>query len=570
MGISVFKSRDWFFILPVALVAMVLGLIGFSICAAAECHTDSFAGAFFRTIDLIRGSGHYVLGRDPWQLVAAQLLMPVAFAVTAVKLVIANMRRDLKVIAIRRMRGHAIVCGTGDTGRHIAERLADSGQSVVVIALDTQSSNALACERRGIPVLQGNAQETNLLRMAGLLRASRLFLACGSDAANIEIGLRALAASAKRKMADPIVIMPEMRSEWLYDQVQTHRAALQATDFAHFRIFNLNANAARSLLQSEGFHRAAERAGEAPHLLVIGQGQTLYEVTAQAAQCNFAVPGRRLAVSLVGENTALSLDAVARRYPGLKDHVALKTYENALGDPPAWALLAQILSANPPFAIVIDLQAEERTIEAAVRLRKLLDAEGLFAVPVYPRVWQQHQLGAFLQRMEATEQEAGRLAYFGDLAFLASPDQLLQQSLDLMAVATHRVHRESEPQANAPDWPQLAEMYKQSNRMFADHIPVKLSGIGFEMAPAGVDGTLSENDIEKLAEAEHWRWCVEKRLAGWRHDLARNDMRKHHPLLLDWEALPEGAREDNRRMVRRIPSIVRAAGYSIRRAGPPA
>ncbi|MEO7053594.1 MAG: NAD-binding protein, partial [Rhizomicrobium sp.] len=443
MAISVFKSRDWIYILPVALVAMVLGVVGFTTCGTAECHTDSFAGAFFRTIDLIRGSGHYVLGRDPWQLVAAQLLMPLAFAVTAVKLVIANMRRDLKVMAIRRMRGHAIVCGTGDTGRHVAEHLADAGQAVVVIALDTQSPNALACERRGIPVLQGNAMDAGLLRTAGLLRAASLFVTCGSDATNIEIGLRAFTASSKRKAADPIVIMPEMRSEWLYDQVQTHRSALQATDFAHFRIFNLNANAARALLQSEGFSRAAGRAGETPHLLVIGQGQTLYEVMAQAAQCNFAIPGRGLAVSLVGDNTALSLDAMARRYPGLKDHLALKTHDNALNDPAGWALLAQILAATPPFAAVIDLQAEERTIEAAVRLRKLLDAEGLFAVPVYARIWQQHQLGAFLQRMEATEREGDRLGFFGDLASLASPDRLMQQPLDLMAVATHRAHQQT-------------------------------------------------------------------------------------------------------------------------------
>ena len=570
MGLNVFKSRDWLYILPVGLAAVILGLIGFSHCVSPECHTDSFAGAFFRTIDLIRGSGHYVLGRDPWQLVAAQLLVPLAFAVTAVKLVIANMRRDLKVLAIRRMRRHAIVCGTGDTGRHIAEHLADAGQAVVMIALDGQSANTLACERRGIPVLQGNALETNLLRSAGLLCASSLFVACGSDAINIEVGLRALEASAKRKLPDPITIMPEMRSEWLYDQIQTHRTALKASACAHFRIFNLNANAARALLQSDGFNLAAERAGSSAHLLAIGEGQTLYEVLAQAAQCNFAVPDRRLTVSLVGDNTALSLDAMARRYPGLQEHVALKSYDNAMMDPAIWSVLAQILAAAPPFAAVIDLQAEERTIEAALRLRKLLDAAELFTVPVYARIWQQHQLGAFLQGMEATEKDGDRLAFFGDLVSLAGPEQLLQQSLDLMAVATHRVHRESEPQTSAPDWPQLAEMYKQSNRMFADHIPVKLSGIGFALARAGASATLSDEDIERLAKTEHWRWCVEKKLAGWRHAPVRDDIRKQHPLLLDWEALPDAAREDNRRMVRRIPSIVQTAGYSIRRAGDPA
>ncbi len=286
--------------------------------------------------------------------------------------------------------------------------------------------------------------------------------------------------------------------------------------------------------------------------------------------CNFALPELRLNISLVGDNTSRSLDALARRYPGLKDHVALKTHDTAMADPAAWTLLGQILAASPPFAAVIDLQDEETTIEAAVRLRKRLDAEGLFSVPVYARIWQQHQLGSFLQRMEATEREADRLAFFGDLASLANPDGLLQQSLDLMAAAVHKVHQESGGQAEATDWTRLAEMYKQSSRMFADHIPVKLSGIGFALARAGASASLCEEDIESLARAEHWRWCLEKKLTGWRHDQARDDMRKRHPLLLDWDDLPEAARENNRLMVRRIPSIVQRAGYAIRRAGDPA
>lgn len=55
------------------------GLIGFSRCLSPTSHRLICRGVF-PDDHLIRGSGHYVLGRDPWQLVAAQLLMPLAFA----------------------------------------------------------------------------------------------------------------------------------------------------------------------------------------------------------------------------------------------------------------------------------------------------------------------------------------------------------------------------------------------------------------------------------------------------------------------------------------------------------
>jgi hypothetical protein len=561
---GVFKSRDWFYIVPVLTVAMALGLVGFLTCTVSECQTHSIGEAVFRTADLVRGSGHFSFGRDPWELVIAQLLMPLAFAVGAVKLVIQNMRRDLKVVLVRRMRGHAIVCGTGDTGYHIATHLAGAGQAVVMVALDNQAPNALACERRGIPVLQGDAMETNLLRMAGLPHADALYIACGSDAANIEIGLRALAASAKRKASGALVIMPELRNEWLYNLVQTHRAALTATSQAHFRLFNINANAARLLLRSEGFERAAVQQQSHPHLVLAGKGPTLIEILAQATLCNFAVPGRRLSATLMGGDNAGVMETIERRYPGIASAADIALHDNDFTGRPAWERIARLLAETPPVAVIADLDEEEATMKAALEFRRLLDAAGHFTVPVFARVWRQHRLGAFIHGMEATAQESERLGFFGDLASLTTPDQLMQQSLDLMAAATHKVHRDN-GQSGEPDWNELPEMYKQSSRAFADHIPVKLEQIGLKLVPGRNMITLDDAEIEALAKAEHWRWCVEKRVLGWRYDAVRDDMRKHHPLLLDWAALPETAREANRKMVRNIPAIADSAGLSLQR-----
>ena len=62
---------------------------------------------------------------------------------------------------------------------------------VVVIALNADTPYAAACERRHVAVLEGDAGQPSMLKLAGLKRASSLVIACGSDGANLEIGMRA-------------------------------------------------------------------------------------------------------------------------------------------------------------------------------------------------------------------------------------------------------------------------------------------------------------------------------------------------------------------------------------------
>jgi voltage-gated potassium channel Kch len=548
---GVFRTRNWIAV-GFGLLAIGFGIWGFYRCDLANtvCYAETFPDKLFRTIDLIRLSTHYTIGHDPWQLVLAQLMMPLALLIGAIRLFVHNLRRDFRVVRVRGMRGHVVVCGLGDTGRHIAEQLADAGHRVVAISRDNKDVNSLACERRGIVVLQGDGMESTLLRVAGLRHAKSVFIACGSDAVNIEIGLRADGVTLPRPGREPLKIWVELRNDWLYDTILTHRARVNVGGSAQFRLFNLNANAARLLLRSDSFHRAASRAAHAnPHLVVIGQGQTLSEVIVQAAQGNFAVPGRRLGVTLLGENAQATLGAMLVKYPGLPDCIDIHAADCKLDDAGGAGVAKAVADANP-FAVVADLQDEIATMKLALRLRRGMDVLDCQAVPVFVRVWQQRKLGDFLHGLEKDSPLSDRLAVFGDLASLTGPAQLLEESIDLLAISAHEAYRQSSAGAEIPGWNDLSEQAKQSNRAFADHIPVKLSEIGHNKA-------LDQDEIERLARMEHWRWSLALKLKGWRHG-ERDEIRKRHPLLKDWEELDEPSREMNRQMVRRIPGIVKS------------
>src|SRR5476651_2176773 len=112
MFTNLFRSRDWFFLGPLGLGAIVLGYWGFLECDPSRpCHVVSGADAFFRAIGLLRLSSNYVLGSDPWQLVIAQFALPLMALLGGAKLLMVNVRRDLRVALAHRARNHIIVCG---------------------------------------------------------------------------------------------------------------------------------------------------------------------------------------------------------------------------------------------------------------------------------------------------------------------------------------------------------------------------------------------------------------------------------------------------------------------------
>lgn len=75
-----------------------------------------------------------------------------------------------KVIA--EMQGHVIVCGVGRTGTHIVEELTTCAQPFVAIDSDVVHLERLHRERPGLRYLVGDATEDEVLRTAGIERAS--------------------------------------------------------------------------------------------------------------------------------------------------------------------------------------------------------------------------------------------------------------------------------------------------------------------------------------------------------------------------------------------------------------
>jgi class 3 adenylate cyclase len=146
----------------------------------------------------------------------------------------------------------------------------------------------------------------------------------------------------------------------------------------------------------------------------------------------------------------------------------------------------------------------------------------------------------------------------------------LAKAIHQMYCATAAAKGESSSTNNAMrSWEELSEDLKDANRAQAADIPNKLNRIGYELAPShGLSPAklqFTERDIEDLAVREHERWMDERSRNGWIYGSLKDSSRKHHPLLIPWNQLPEDEREKDRDTVRNLPVLIKKAGFQLRK-----
>ena len=88
---------------------------------------------------------------------------------------------------IKLMQGHYIICGYGNVGRRIAQDLDRAGRPFVVIDRGMDVADALQEAR--IVYVQGDAEEEETLREAGIDRARGLILTLPEDSTNVFVTL---------------------------------------------------------------------------------------------------------------------------------------------------------------------------------------------------------------------------------------------------------------------------------------------------------------------------------------------------------------------------------------------
>jgi len=96
---------------------------------------------------------------------------------------------------------------------------------------------------------------------------------------------------------------------------------------------------------------------------------------------------------------------------------------------------------------------------------------------------------------------------------------------------------------------------------------MKLAALGYGIKPwreyGGEKFKFKNEEIFKLAKMEHKRWRDEKDQEGWKYGEKRDDIKKIHPDLVNWESLSEDEKRKDIETVKLIPNLLARAGFQI-------
>ena len=471
------------------------------------------------------------------------------------------------------MKDHTIVCGLGETGMQVVRNMRSAGQEVVVIDRADDTVNATACDHQGIPVVRGDATNSDVLKLGGVLHAQTIVVCTGDDASNMDVALhiKDLVSNRRQPGSRPLIVLTEMRDQWLFSRIIDHdRQALGSND-VELRLFNTYENVARLLLRSLRLPPGPEID---PGIFVIAGfcalGRQVLLHMIRAAPTSIGTKTKIIVLDQMAEEKRIKF---LQSYPAATE-VADVTFVEAnisLDNERVWETIEALVHDLPLLGIAICIDDDQTGLYAGLSVRRLLDDLARIHVPIFLRLGQHHHLGQFVAAMEKMPGPHQRFRVFGGLEEMLSSDILIRGELDTLAKAIHAQYRDSRQSVGSTysdkPWNMLPETVKMSNRRRADNLPILLAQVGLRLVPSRTPAPfeLSPDEIELLAQLEHRRWVIDRRLLGVSYGDVRSDFPPRHELLVDWEHLPEIEREKNRADFRSLPKVLAEASFEVQR-----
>jgi hypothetical protein len=576
-------GRRWSLLGLMALACLGLGLWGYADLYPTAPFLDRLyaaLGLFRDTTTTFSGSSENVAAVPPfpWQLELARWFAPLTFLLAGLSAIFSVLAEPFTRVRIRALyRRHLVVCGAGHFGLRLATAFQARGERVVVVDCDPSSVALSRCRERSIPVLIGDASDPEILRQAGVERATRIVAVCGDNTVNDRIGV-----AVKRVVATSKRLQNRRRQLDCFlhvdDDQMCERLEQSSLADANRRGVRLNyVNVFRSgglTLLGEFPHSFAERDGRAPHVVIVGPdpiGMLLVLGAVREWWFDHHDDGLRLRLTLVAFDAERRLQALRRRYPHFEEACELVAISSDPADPISPELQPLAQEAEWDRTTVFASYSDERAgLEAVTQLASITPA----FVPIVALTAGQTGPVTLLDRA-ATQLHLSNVTTFPLLDRLCRPDVFVNSVTEQMARALHgnylrhrRLDGTYDPTRESHQaWDVLKETYRESNRDSAAHLSSRLDEIGFSVqvsdnwAVALPD--LSHQEIARLAESEHRRWCEERLADGWTYGRDIDPREKRHPDLVSWSELGESRRELDREAQRELPSLLARYGLAI-------
>lgn len=547
----------------IAVVALVLGYVGLATYlrqrpdlgrSVADLTYYDLQLFVMDSVPLDRG------GPYPLTLEIARFAAPAVTVYALIDAIYVLFSDRLRRFRIRRLRGHHVVCGTSPAARVLAERLRATGERVVTVS--PQDDGDLGV---GHHHLVGDPSQTRMLQWAGAHRARVLYAFSDDSAANARVALTAQRLHRNRR--EPLIAYMYVADPDLCQGLRARRLGLAQGPGFRLDFFNPAQLAARAFLEENPLKQEDRR------VLIVGLTPFGREVAVELArQRQMLTDAGRGVMTLVDPDASRIVAELEARYAFLRE----------------WDL--NVIDCETTEFEAGALESPERTFlcqhEAEEALRLALTAVGLWRNTAGQIVVSVDQSATYGQAFAVQpggpllDGLSGQLTVQGIFDTACDPARIGDDLIEQFARAMHEHYvrdriRQGETRwvnTSLVPWRELPETLRNANRSQATDIGRKLAAITATLAPrvdAAPHFSFTADELERLARMEHIRWAREREREGWSHGPLRDNDRRLHPDLVEWQNLSEEAKSKDLNAIRVLPEILADAGFQIVRLPPP-
>jgi hypothetical protein len=547
-------------VLGFAVASLVLGYLGLSVYASHHPGLGFGQGPadiFYDDLQLFVLSAPLTsTGTLPVALQVARFLAPGTTILAGVETLRVLLGEQLRSLAAARAARHAIVTGDGPAALELSRQLRAGYRKVVLVS--TAAATLAQARRYGLLDVSGDPTDADTLRSAGLGRAHELFACAADSTTNAATALQALEIS--RESGRPLTTYAQVRDE-VCGALRARRIGAASDSRFRLDFFSIEEVAARFLLDK---HPLTDAGGPVARVVIVGFGSLGQAVLREIARRR--PPGGPLVEVLVQHDSRQAVCSYVDRVAAIRDNCAVSFQDRTAGI---------VLADDAPTLMLVCLPGNDEALSAGLAaVHSVADRSDRVVICV----GEPTPLDSVLTGSRALlDNVKGRLTVFDVMEEACKPDRIRAGLNDGLARAIHRGYLEAceargeSPQDNTSmrPWGDLPDDLRQANFAQALDLGAKLNSLNCVITPeSGLapDFAFTGSEIETLAEKEHERWMLERTARGYTYGPEKDD--RHHPDLVDWEHLTDGAREKDRAAVRQIPRILRQAGFQILRLPP--
>lgn len=572
------RKLQWPVLFTLFSICYAVGYLGFSKYSIRLGLDLSPFDKLYRTLQLAVLESGSVSGHIPWELEIARWALPLLTAYTAILTLATVFREQFRLLRLRFLSSHVVICGLGAKGCQLAEIFSNSGEEVVVLEKKADNPALLVCKELGMTTLVGDARESAYLIKARVDKAKHFIVVCGDDGTNLEIAMRARAINRDRK-GSPLTCALHLVNPRLYTLLREEELGVEAYPNVRLEVFNLYERGAQELIRTYPIPSSQSTTTSEPTtVMIIGLaeiGKSLLIKLARDWYEHHSGSRPDLCFVLLDQRAESIVEALQRRFPRMPNACDLLATDIDLCDETALenTIFRYLSDDHVPDIVYICLDDHSLGFQTALQLRRLLHQK---TVPIIVSMPEDSGLAAILNQDAGTASSQRKIFPFDILKHTCTPELVLRGSYELMARAIHeyylqlRMEDGEEPgqrRALVP-WESLPEDLRESNRRQVDLMRIKLDRAGYDVKPLldwdARSYSFRNAEVELMARIEHQYWVNERKSNGWTYAPGPEDpAKKTHPDLLAWEELTERAKDKDRQTVISIPKILARAGYQI-------